>query len=195
MMNINRRFIAVALGWLVAMSSSIASPIVSIGPPVTSISAGSSIDVTVDISGVADLYAFQFNLSFDPAVISAIGVDEGLFLQGGGSTFFILGAIDNSLGTVSFTANSLIGAVSGVSGDGTLAMIHLLAAGAGTSSLSLSGVSLLDSSLSDITFTTASGLVEVTGAVPEPASIVLVVVGTVALASMQGAVRRRRRAR
>src|ERR1019366_6371228 len=53
---------------------------------------GFSLDVGVDIT---DLYAFQFDLSFNPAVLSATSITEGLFLPTGGSTFFISGDIDN----------------------------------------------------------------------------------------------------
>jgi hypothetical protein len=48
--------------------------------------------VDVNISGVTDLYDFQFDLSFNPAVIQATSVLEGKFLlSGGGTTFFLPG--------------------------------------------------------------------------------------------------------
>ena len=185
--SIGRLVMAALTSLLVAQVSS-ASPTVSISPAVTVATVGSAVDLMVDISDVADLFAFQFDLSFDPAVLAATSIDEGLFLQSGGTTFFLPGTIENTLGVISFTANSLIGAIPGVSGDGTLAIANFFAIGPGTSAISLSGVSLLDSSLADISFSTSSGRVEVTGTIPEPTSMLLV---GVALA-VAGLSRRRR---
>jgi hypothetical protein len=80
-----------------------------------------------------------------------IEITEGSFLPGGGTTFFIPGIIDNVGGGVCAAADSLIGAISGVTGDGTLAEFQLTTLAAGTSALSLANSILLDSSLNDIT--------------------------------------------
>jgi hypothetical protein len=151
---------------------------VSIQPPAFSLGVGSSFDVFVGISGVTDLYAFQFDLSFDPAILSAASVSEGPFLPGGGSTLFLPGTIDNSGGTISFTADAFLGPGPGVSGSGTLADISFQALGPGTSLIDLSNVILLDSNLGEIAeFTTTSGSVTV----PEPSTILLISMGMVAL--------------
>jgi Cohesin domain len=66
------------------------------------VSSGASLSVNVNTSNVADLYDYQLDLTFNPNVVSAIGVTEGAFLQSGGSTFFIPGTIDNSAGSITF---------------------------------------------------------------------------------------------
>ena len=62
---------------------------------------------------------------------------EGPFLPSGGATFFIAGAIDKVNGTVTATADSLIAAPAGVSGDGTLVRSGLWRVGAGPGALTL----------------------------------------------------------
>ena len=100
----------------------------------------------IDITGVSNLFAFQFDVGFDPPIVSAIGVTEGSFLPTGGSTLFIPGTIDNVTGVISNTADALTGLVPGVSGSGTLAKVQFQALAPGTSAITLSNVILLDSS-------------------------------------------------
>jgi len=161
----------------------LAVPIVSTQPAVSTATVGSSFDVFVNISPVTAFYAFQFDITFDPAILSATSVAEGTFLQSGGN--FFPGFTDNPSGSITFIANSLIGP-DGISGSGTLADIKFLALGPGTSLIDLSNVILLvllDSKLDDIAFTTTSGSVTVVSgvSVPEPATILLISMGLVAL--------------
>src|SRR5271165_813903 len=83
-------------------------PTLSISPASSTVSNGSTFSMDVNISDVTDLSAFQFDLSFDPSILQATGtITEGnFFLSGGG---FVPGTIDNSLGTITFNANTLLG--------------------------------------------------------------------------------------
>src|SRR5579872_4655605 len=118
-------FVLVLLSTL--LPSAFADAILSIQPASTSTSPGSTFAVSVDISNVTDLYAFQFDIGFNPATLAGVSVTEGSFLPGGGSTFFIPGFIDNTGGTIAFSADTLIGPIPGVSGSGTLATIDFTA--------------------------------------------------------------------
>ena len=161
-----------------APSRALADPIVSIQPSASTHSVGTFFDVFIDIASVTDLFAHQFDITFDPAILSAIGITEGPFLGTGGSTFFIPGTIDNVAGTITFTSDSLLGALSGVTGSGALATVKFAALTEGASALDLSNVELLDSAFADIAFTTLGASVEVTPAsAPEPTSVVLLVLG------------------
>jgi hypothetical protein len=158
--------------------------IVSIEPPLLPPIVGSSFDVSINISGVADLYAFQFDVSFAPTILSAASVAEGAFLPTGGSTLFFPGTIDSG-GSITFTADTLTGAIPGVNGDGTLAVLTFLALASGQSTISLSTFLLLDSNLSDISGTGIGGSVTVSPAtgtpVPEPTTFLLVSAGIAAI--------------
>jgi hypothetical protein len=133
---------------------------------VTTITTGGTFSIDVVVGSIVDLYAYQFDVTFNPAILSATGIAAGPFLSGG--TGFIPGIIDNLAGTVQFTADTLFGPVSGISGSGTLATFQFSALAVGSSPIVLSNLVFLDSNLRDITIDAMSnGMVTVT-AVPEP---------------------------
>jgi hypothetical protein len=155
-------------------------PTLSIDPASSSVSVGSNVTLDVNIANVTDLYAFQFDLSFAPGLLSAASIVEGSFLPGGGATFFIPGTIDNVGGTVASTADTLLGPGPGVDGSGTLAILTLTGLAPGTSAIDLSNVFLLDSNLNPIDARLQSGSVTVsspTTPVPEPNTFVLLMAG------------------
>lgn len=142
---------------------------------------GSTLGLDVRITGVVDLYAFQFSLSFSPSVLQATSVTEGPFLQSAGSTFFGPGTINNTTGIVSFAFDSLVGTIPGASGSGVLAHIDFATPGAGVSPITFSNVVLLNSALVDIPFTVTGGSVTVSP-IPEPAPFMLLAAGLAGLA-------------
>jgi adhesin HecA-like repeat protein len=142
---------------------------VSISPASLNVTPGQVFTVDIAVSDVTDLFAYGFDLGFDPSVLAAAGITEGPFLAAGGPTFFIPGSNDNTAGTVSATGNTLLTAITGVTGTGVLARATFNVVGAGNSSINLFGVTLLDSSLSGIPVNTQSGAV--TAAVPEPSTL------------------------
>src|SRR3954449_6254298 len=74
----------------------------------TSYPVGSSIRVDLAVSNVADLYAFQLDVFFDPAILSVQAVDEaGYFLSNGVS--FSPGSIDNAAGNIRFIGDAVGG--------------------------------------------------------------------------------------
>jgi len=163
----------------------------SIDPSSLPANAGNPVDLNVDISSVSDLFAFQFDITFDPTVLSATSVTEGPFLASGGTTAFVPGAIDNVAGTITVTVDALIGMVPGVNGDGTLATLEFTALAPGTSAVSLSNIILLDSSFGTIDSSNLDGSVTVTAtSVPEPGPAFTLLAGSLTLLALY--VRRQR---
>lgn len=164
----------------------------SVQPAAGSVALGDTFFVDLSISSVVDLFAWQFDLSFDPGKVSAIDVTEGSVLSSVGATAYIPGTIDNITGLISFTSASLVGTGPGPSGSGVVASIRFSAAGLGSTNLTLSNVILLDSNLADIAASLANSSVTVSGtaaAVPEPRHWLVPAVALCLLASRRRRVR------
>jgi len=99
--------------------------------------------VNIRISKVADLYGWQFKLSWNPILLDAVNITEGPFLKQGGETFFW--PIINNTGGYILADCTLLGNVSGVNGDGTLATISLHVKGEGECILDLYETALISS--------------------------------------------------
>lgn len=162
--------------------------LISVVPSASTIAQGQAFSVDIRISNVGDLYGFEFDLEFNPSILSANSITEGAFLALGGPTLWFPGTIDNAGGTISYTADSLQSIVSGVSGDGILASINFTALATGSRDLTISEVILLDSALADISFDNPQNTHIMvnsnsgpTPSVPEPATFGLLVIGLIGL--------------
>jgi cohesin domain-containing protein/PEP-CTERM motif-containing protein len=176
-MKIATLIVGAAALWFTAQGAQ-AIPIVSVSAPAGPVTVGSNVIVNIVISGVTDLYSFQFDLNFNPTILAPAAPTEGSFLSAGGATFFIPGVING--GTVAATAGTLLTAVSGVNGGGTLASFDFTAIGSGTSGLTAAGVLLYDSGLNSLASTSTGASLTVTpSSVPEPASLALFGFGSI----------------
>ena len=160
---------------------------ISVNPSNSSIGAGTAVVLSVDITDVADLYAYQFDVIFNPKVLRANTVSPGAILSGG-SVGFSPGIIDNGAGSISFIYDSLSGPSSGISGNGSLASIQFSGIGAGVSTISIANVLLLNSNLAVIDSPSlTNAYVSVTGStpVPEPATVSLIALGLCGLTALR----------
>ena len=158
------------------------SATISVSPSPYNVEVGQSFTVDVGIDSVADLYACQFDLAFDPGLLSASAIAEGAFLGLGGPTFFLAGTIDNVDGLILSTADSLEGPVSGVTGTGVLASATFTALAPGTTSIEIANTFLIDSQSDFIYATTGDGTINVV-ATPEPVSFGLLLLALASLAA------------
>src|SRR5262249_18865745 len=170
----------------------LATPVVAIAPSSKTVTQGDSFTLDVSIAGAVDLYGFQFDVEFNPLVLTATDVTEGPFLATGGSTLFFPGDFTTTPGLISFNGGSLTGLVPGVSGGGVLAHLSFTATQAGSSAITLSNGLFVDSALVEIAAALVGGDVTINRStqsptVPEPATLMLVASGIAA------AVRRRRK--
>ena len=104
----------------------------------TPIHVGDTFDFNVRVEHVTDLAGWQFDFSFNSAVLEALDVSEGDFLKtDGGATFFQSGSIDNAAGKIT---GLIAGRLSegGVSGSGSLLQVGFKAKSEGDTKVALS---------------------------------------------------------
>lgn len=121
---------------------------VGVFEPITT-SPGSRIEVPIEIRGVQDLYAFDLEMQFDPAVFDAEDADPslagiqtalGTFLDAG---LLLFNDVNPETGLVRF-AMSQVNPSEGKSGDGILLVLYLTAKTTGESTLSVNSITLSD---------------------------------------------------
>ena len=170
--------LAAAVCLLSVTTSSRAAPVLSLQLSIATANVGDTVTAKVLVTGASDLYGFEFDLLFNRAVVTALGVVEGDFFSRAGASLFIPGIIDNSTGLFGFNAGALQGAIPGGDGDGVLAEFSFNATAAGSSGFNFTNFTLLDSTLGAITGVTSRGASFVVsgggGQVPEPATLALV---------------------
>jgi hypothetical protein len=145
-----------------------ALPDLALQPSTSSVEIDEIISIDLTISGAIGVYGWQVDVSFDPSIVSVLSTSEGTFLSNGGfTTFFSGGTLDNGAGVVDNMLATRLGAVPGASGDGVLAHLSFQAVGSGTSTLKLENVILSDPSGQPLGVGTLSDAsVEVTHPVP-----------------------------
>ena len=114
---------------------------VMVEPATKVVGVGEDFTVDIFVNPDTDIAGAQFSLSFDASILQANSVTEGnLFSQGGASTFFIPGTINNTAGTITNVAGATAIPGASVSQSGTFATVSFTATAVGTSAVHLSNV-------------------------------------------------------
>lgn len=140
-------------------------PTVRIEPASLQVSPGRSVQATIEIDDVKNLGAFQFDLTYDPAIVEVESITLGDFP---GST----GRSVNPLGPRIEAGKAVYGAFSfgdsaGPDGSGTLATVTLTAQAGGQTPLGLGSVQIIDIGGGRITVASQGATVTVSGS-PRP---------------------------
>jgi len=138
-------FMALALGLCLpcsSLSADAGTTAVSVSAPSQPVASGQQFTISILVVPNTALSGLQFNLHFDPALVSIDSIEEGTLLgQNGATTYFNPGQIDNQEGTLTGAFGVITSPGQTVSTQGTLAIIRLTAnAQTGACPLGLSNV-------------------------------------------------------
>lgn len=106
---------------------------------------GQEFGVTVQIDGVERLYSAPLFVSYDPALLELVGVEEGSFLAQGGQSTVFSHSPNSATGQVVVGYKQGVGGP-GASGSGQLFTLRLRAKAAGTARIELNRINFRDPS-------------------------------------------------
>jgi hypothetical protein len=152
-----------AAGVLGAAPAALAAPpapaAITIAAPAGAV-AGDVIDVVISAKSVTDLYAWEADLAYDPALLAYVP-DSAEFAPGG----FDVAA--EAAGVLSL-AHTRLGSSPGLSGDLTLATVQLTVLAAGQGALDLDSITLVNSADEAATIDDAAAAAVALAAAPTP---------------------------
>ena len=97
---------------------------------------GSTFAVNVVLSGAQNAYSVPLQITYDPKLLQVINVSNGGFLSHDGQAVALVHRDDDTTGTLQITATRPPGA-GGISGDGTIVTLTLVAKAPGQSTLTI----------------------------------------------------------
>ena len=146
-----------------ALSADTGTTAVSVSAPSQPVASGEQFTVSIFVVPNTALSGMQFDLQFNPSLVTVNSVEEGTLLgQGGASTYFNPGEIDNQSGTVTGAFGIITSPGQTISTQGTFATIRLTAKTQGGSCpLGLSGVVVGDINGNSVPVSVENGEIEV----------------------------------
>jgi hypothetical protein len=132
---------------LPGLAAAAGNAVVNVAAPTGTLSPGQQFTVNISVTPNNAIAGMQFNLAYNPNIVTVNSVTEGnLLSQGGASTYFNAGQINNTAGTVTGVFGAIISPGQTVATAGTFAVITMTAGSSGGSSaLTLSNVVVGDS--------------------------------------------------
>lgn len=158
--------LAVALGAIGLpgmVSSATQATVVSVSAPTEAVAPGQQFTVNIAVVPSKAIAGVQFDLSFDASLVAVSTVEEGgLLKQGGASSFFNSGTIDNQAGNITGVFGAITTPGATVSTPGTFATISFAAKSqSGSCPLSLSNVVVGDVDGNAVTVSVVGGAVSI----------------------------------
>lgn len=132
----------------------------SIFPKHVQVMVGQEVSIKIQVHKIKDLFGTPFYLVYDPHLLEAVRVSQGDFLKKDGKKTAFLNTIKKKKGRVIIGLTRL-GAVGGVDGEGTLAVVAFKALQAGRATVSFQEVDLKDSHQSSLPVRLETGLIEI----------------------------------
>jgi len=148
--------LTVTLTLVYMITKTAASPtVLYVDPKTVRGTVGQDFVINVNISNVIDLYGWSFKLKWDAAILDVVNVTQGNFLKQHGETFF-RPIMNNTAGYISVDC-TLLGNISGVDGNGTVATIQFHVKESGYCDLDLYETMLINSLEQTIAHTVSDG--------------------------------------
>jgi hypothetical protein len=154
-----------------AMASFVISPTAAVqaapilATPAGAAAVGETFRLDITIAEAIDVWSWQFDLAFDPAIVRATAVTEGPFFSSAGTSIFGPGVIDNTTGLVSLVIGAYVDLPPTPAGDGVLATIEFVALAPGAPAFLLSNAFL---NLLPVGFDVTNGSFAIIGDAPTP---------------------------
>ncbi len=151
--------VIVGMAWNAAVERcEAAGATVSLAPPSQSVALNQGqFSVDVVVQGAAGVGAFEFQLRFDPSVITYVGIERGPFMDGAGAQVSCAVYVPPEKNSVQYgcgTLGSVGRPIPGASGSGVLATVRFVPAGPGSTDLVFTRLTL---TRPDVCFETCTG--------------------------------------
>ncbi len=146
--------LAVCLAILVpCFAKAAGAAVVTVSAPASTVAPEAQFTVSIQVTPNNAIAGMQFNLSFDPSLVTVNSITEGNLLdQGGANTYFSAGSINNVAGTVTNVFGAIISPGQTVSASGVFATLSMTAKQTGGNCpLNLSNVIIGDAEGQSIT--------------------------------------------
>jgi hypothetical protein len=155
-------FIVVALIFYAGIVNATAT--LSITPPTQTITSGLQVAVKVSIASVANLYGYQYDITYDSNVLTYAGIAEASFLKNDGANTYCVTPDTATAGRIKNIACTRQGTTNSVSGAGNLTAITFnIKSGvtSGTTTIGLQNAKLSDINSQAIQLQTQSGTITI----------------------------------
>jgi hypothetical protein len=130
--------------FVIAPSNEAGTATVSVFPSSITTSISQNFSINVNVTGVSDLYGWEFKLNWTATILNAVNVTEGPFLKSGGNSTFFYYNLNATSGHLRVDCTRT-GSVPGASGNGVLATVKFNVKSSGQSPLNLYYAVLINS--------------------------------------------------